>query len=125
MTTGSNAEVATRFLTMAASGRVREAYEQYVAEAFRHHNAYFPEDRESLLVAMERNAKSEPNKTFDVMQVIADHDRVALLSHLRRADGNTEYAVVHIFRFEDSRIVEMWDIAQEVPKDSPNALGMF
>ena len=125
MTAASNAGIATRFLTLAASGRVREAYERYVAETFRHHNAYFPEDRESLLVAMEQSARSEPNKTCDVKQVIAGDDRVVVLSHVRRADANTEYAVVHIFRFEDSRIVEMWDIAQEVPKDSPNALGMF
>jgi hypothetical protein len=32
---------------------------------------------------------------------------------------------VHILRFENSRIAEMWDIAQEIPPDSPNALGMF
>jgi hypothetical protein len=32
---------------------------------------------------------------------------------------------VHILRFEGSRIGEMWDIGQEIPKESPNALGMF
>ena len=25
----------------------------------------------------------------------------------------------------DGRIVELWDLGQEIPEDSPNALGMF
>ena len=50
---------------------------------------------------------------------------VAVLSHLQRAQADQQYAVVHVLRFLDSAIVEMWDIAQEIPADSPNALGMF
>ncbi|MNM50156.1 SnoaL-like domain protein [compost metagenome] len=125
MTIQSKIDIATTFLTMTASGSVREAYALYVADAFTHHNAYFPGDRESLLVAMEQSAASEPNKSLTVKQVIESGDRVAVLSHLRRAQVDQEYAVVHILRFEGSKIVEMWDVAQEVPKDSPNALGMF
>lgn len=121
----SNSQIATEFLALAASGKVREAYERHVADSFTHHNAYFPGDRESLLVAMEQSAASEPNKAFSVKQVIESGDRVAVLSHLQRDQANQEYAVAHILRFEASKIVEMWDIAQEVPKDSPNALGMF
>jgi len=34
-------------------------------------------------------------------------------------------AVVHIFRFEDDRIVELWDLGQAIPQDSPNRHGMF
>jgi predicted SnoaL-like aldol condensation-catalyzing enzyme len=125
MASQTNAEIATEFLTMTAAGSVREAYESHVADDFTHHNAYFAGDRESLLLAMEGSARSEPNKSFTVKQVIASGDRVAVLSHLLRAQHDQEYAVVHILRFEHSRIVEMWDIGQEIPKDSPNTLGMF
>lgn len=52
-------------------------------------------------------------------------DLVAVLSHLKRANAVVEYAVVHIARFADGRIVELWDLGQEIPEDSPNALGMF
>jgi predicted SnoaL-like aldol condensation-catalyzing enzyme len=38
---------------------------------------------------------------------------------------DVEYAVVHIARIEGGRIVELWDVGQEIPKDSPNANGMF
>ena len=121
----SKADIATEFLSLCASGKVREAYDRHVAENFRHHNAYFPGDRDALLTAMEQSAQSEPNKSFTVRQTIESADRVAVMSHLRRAQADLEYAVVHILRFEQGRIVEMWDVAQEIPRDSPNQLGMF
>ena len=119
-------ETAIAFLQMCARGDVRDAYDRHVSPGFVHHNAWFPGDRESLLQAMEQSAAAEPNKSFEVKQVVDGGDKVAVLSHLVRADGGLEYAVVHIARFgDDGRIVELWDLGQEIPKDSPNALGMF
>lgn len=125
MATQNKTAIATDFLTMCATGRVREAYDQYVSANFRHHNAWFPGDRESLLLGMEQSAQSEPNKSFTVKQTIESGDRVAVYSHLRREKADMDIAVVHILRFEDGKIVEMWDVGQQVPKDSPNKLGMF
>ena len=125
MATSDIQESAIAFLTMCASGDVRTAYARHVAPDFRHHNPYFRSDRTSLLEAMEKSAAEEPNKSFDVKQTIASGDTVAVLSHLQRAQGEINYAVVHILRFEHGKIVEMWDIGQEVPRESPNELGMF
>ncbi|KRG71558.1 nuclear transport factor 2 family protein [Pseudoxanthomonas dokdonensis] len=125
MDTPTNARIASEFLTMAASGQVREAYQRHVADGFVHHNAYFPADRQSLLLAMEQSAQGEPNKSFTVRQVIDGGDRVAVLSHLQRAQSDQQYAVVHILRFENNRIVELWDVAQQIPEELPNLLGMF
>ena len=125
MSQRSRTDIATEFLTWCASGRVQEAYDRHVAADFRHHNAWFPGDRQSLLDAMAQSAKAEPNKSFTVMQAIESGDRVALLSRLERAQAGVRMAVVHLLRFEGERIVEMWDVGQEIPKDSPNALGMF
>jgi predicted SnoaL-like aldol condensation-catalyzing enzyme len=33
--------------------------------------------------------------------------------------------VVHIFRFENGRIVELWDVGQPVMDEGPNELDMF
>jgi predicted SnoaL-like aldol condensation-catalyzing enzyme len=118
-------DTVTGFLRMCARGDVREAYERHVSPDFVHHNAWFPGDRQSLLEAMEQSAAAEPNKSFEVKQVIEGGDRVAVLSHLVRAGAGAEYAVVHIARIADRKIVELWDLGQEIPKDSPNALGMF
>lgn len=125
MSQRSKTDIATEFLAWCASGRVQEAYDRHVAADFRHHNAWFPADRQSLLDGMARSAQAEPNKSFTVMQAIESGDRVALLSRLRREQAGVEIAVVHILRFDGERIVEMWDVGQEIPKDSPNTLGMF
>ena len=125
MSTPTLAAIATEFLCLCASGQVREAYDRHVAEDFRHHNAWFPGDRDSLLRGMEESARTEPNKSFEVKQTIESGDRVAVLSHLRREQADIDIAVVHILRFSGGRIVEMWDVGQVIPKDSPNALGMF
>ena len=121
----SRADIATSFLRMCARGEVRDAYDRYVSQDFVHHNAWFAGDRESLLRAMEESAAKEPNKSFEVRQVIDGGDKVAVLSHLKRADAGLEYAVVHIARIVDGKIAELWDLGQEIPKDSPNELGMF
>ena len=121
----SHADIATSFLRMCARGEVRIAYDRYVSQDFVHHNAWFAGDRESLLRAMEESAAKEPNKSFEVRQVIDGGDKVAVLSHLKRVDAGLEYAVVHIARIVDGKIVELWDLGQEIPKDSPNELGMF
>lgn len=47
-------ESAVEFLTLCASGKVREAYDRFVADGFRHHNPWFRSDRDSLLEAMDR-----------------------------------------------------------------------
>ena len=120
-----NREIATDFLQLCARGDVRDAYDRHVAADFVHHNAWFPSDRESLLRAMEESAVAEPNKSFEVRQVIDGGDRVAVFSHLTRANADMEYAVVHIVRIAGGKIVELWDVAQEMPVDSPNMLGMF
>ena len=117
--------IAIEFLRMAAAGQVREAFRLHVADSFRHHNPYFGGDREALLEAMEQSSAAEPNKTFEVHQAIADAETVAVHSHLKRAATRHEYAVVHILKFEDGKIIEMWDVAQEIPSEPANECGMF
>ena len=118
-------EAAMDFLRLVASGKVREAYRNYVGPEFRHHNAYFRSDAESLMAAMEENAAKNPNKVLEIQRALQDGDLVAVHSHIRQQPGDRGAAVVHIFRFQGDRIVELWDLGQEVPESSPNELGMF
>lgn len=50
---------------------------------------------------------------------------MALHGRVRLKFEDLGTALVHIFRFEDDRIVELWDLGQPVPEDSPNENGMF
>lgn len=121
----NNKDTAIRFLKMAASGDVREAYARFVSPGFRHHNPFFEGTAEALMAGMEDNARQNPNKILEVKRAIGEGEFVALHSHVRQNPDDRGGAVVHIFRFENGRIVELWDVGQPVPEESPNQYGMF
>ncbi len=121
----NNKDTAILFLKMASGGEVREAYAKFVAPTFRHHNPFFEGSAESLMTAMEENARQNPDKTLEVKRAIAEGAFVAIHAHVRHKPGEFGVAVIHIFRFEDGRIVELWDVGQPVPEESPNKYGMF
>ncbi len=118
-------EAAVSFLKLAASGKVDEAYGNYIGGNFRHHNPYFPGDAESLKAGMAEAHGKFPNTTLEVQHVLEEGDLVAVHSRVQHAPDTPEIGVVHIFRFEGDRVAELWDIGQEAPKDSPNENGMF
>lgn len=119
-------EIAITFLKMAAMGEVQKAYAQFIAPHFIHHNQYFKGDRRSLMQAMEEASKSTPNKSINIKHVYEDIDTVITHSHvLRQTPDDPGIAVIHIFRFENDRIVELWDLGQPIEKDHPNENGLF
>jgi predicted SnoaL-like aldol condensation-catalyzing enzyme len=121
----SKKEIATQFLRLVAAGNIREAYAKYIAPDFRHHNAYFKGDRESLKVAMEEAQQKNPHKVLDIKMALEDGDRVVIFSHVKQNPEDRGGAVVHIFRFAGNHIVEMWDLGQQIPENMPNENGMF
>lgn len=118
-------EIAVSFLQIVASGKVREAYRTYIGPDFRHHNPYFRGDAESLMLAMEENATLNPHKILEVKLAIQERDTVVVHSQLKQNPDDLGGAVVHIFRFQNNQIVELWDIGQPIPEDSPNDNSMF
>jgi predicted SnoaL-like aldol condensation-catalyzing enzyme len=116
-------EIAISFLKSASSGQVREAYDKYIHPDFKHHLLYFKGDRESLLVAMEENARQFPDKTYETIHALEDGDLVAV--HGKVVLTPKMYGVIHIFRFKEDKIIESWEASQEELKDSPNKNGLF
>jgi predicted SnoaL-like aldol condensation-catalyzing enzyme len=117
-------EIAVAFLKLAASGRVDEAYDLYVGESFRHHNPYFAGNAQSLKEGMRDNALKNPSKTCDVQRAIEEGAFVAVHSRIHMPPSQT-ITVVHLFRMEAGKIVELWDVGQPVPEDAVNEQGMF
>ena len=121
----SHKDAATKFLRLAASGDVERAFDAYVSPDFRHHNPYFRGDAQSLASAMVENGKQNPQKRLHVERVIEEGDLVAVHGRVRMNPDAAEIALVHIFRFEGDRIIELWDVSQAPPETSPNENGMF
>jgi predicted SnoaL-like aldol condensation-catalyzing enzyme len=117
-------EIAISFLHLASSGEVRKACEQFIHPQFRHHNAYFKGDRESFMKAMEENAQQFPDKTYETLRVLEDGHLVAVHGKVVLSP-DSQWSVIHIFRFENNKIIESWEASQQVLKDSPNENGLF
>ena len=83
MSTNGYKQTAIDFLMLASKGNSKEAFSKYVGKNFKHHNIYFKGDGESLMIAMEDNAKKNPNKIFDIKRSLEDGDLVATHSHVR------------------------------------------
>ncbi|GFP75513.1 nuclear transport factor 2 family protein [Clostridium fungisolvens] len=117
-------EIAKAFLQGVVTDKVREVYDLYTLPDFKHHNGFFSGDRESLLQGMIQSNEMFPNKKLTIKLAVAESPYVTVFSHVQITEGK-EAAVVHIYRFKGEKIAEMWDISQEVSKDSPNKNGVF
>ncbi len=67
-----------------------------------------------------------PQLNVDIKRVIAECNLVVTHSHLTLTPGSLGFAVADIFRLtKDGKIVEHWDVIQEVPATSANNNTMF
>ncbi|WP_026182572.1 nuclear transport factor 2 family protein [Leeia oryzae] len=118
-------EIAIEFLHMVAAGQVNTAYARHVAVDFRHHNPFFQGDAASLANGMQENANAFPHKQLQVQQTMAEGEQVMVLSHVMLQPDTPGLALVHIFRFQGDKIIELWDIGQPIPAEMINENGMF
>lgn len=118
-------EIAQNFLNLAASGHSHEAFRLHVHKDFKHHNAYFKGDAETLMLAMEESARKNPNKIFKIHHILEEENLVAVHSHLKQTPVDIGFAVVHILKFKEDKIIELWDLGQHIPTEPINENGMF
>lgn len=75
-------------------------------------------------MGMEENAQEFPDKTYETLRALEDGDLVAIHGKVKLAP-DSQWSVIHIFRFKDDLIIEEWEASQEVLKESPNENGVF
>ncbi len=66
-----------------------------------------------------------PNLRIDFKRLFAEEDLVVVHSHMKREPSDRGLAVVDIFRLDNDKVVEHWDVVQEVPENAANPNGMF
>lgn len=116
---------AHEFLRLAAAGQAKEAFRLYVGDGFIHHNAYFKGDGHTLMTAMDESAKANPDTNIVMLRSLEDGDLVAVHSHVTHIADEPGYVVMHIFRFVNDKIMELWDFGQAIPTDLVNEHGML
>ena len=105
--------------------RPREAIERYAGEEYIQHNPHVTNGRQGFIEYFERMAAEYPDKRVEVKRAFAEDRHVILHCHQIWPDG-LEYAGIDIFRLDDAgKIVEHWDVLQELPETSAHDKGMF
>lgn len=102
-----------------------EAIAKHLGPNYRQHNPGAGDGPEPFIAAVKGLTKTFPELSMEPKRIIAEGDLVVLHSHLILRPGDRGTAVVDIFRLENGKIVEHWDVVQEVPEKSANNNTMF
>ena len=121
----TNKENAIAFYKMAYEGNPRKAVESYVGADYIQHNPLVGNGKEPFIQFFERMQAEYPEKSIEFVRAIAEGDLVALHTH-QTWPGGDEYVTMDFFRFDqDGKIVEHWDVMQEIPDETLNGNTMY
>jgi predicted SnoaL-like aldol condensation-catalyzing enzyme len=99
------------------------AIDKYIAEGYIQHNPYVADGRKALKEATSKWFKNAPKEKIDIVHLGADGNYVYI--HTRSKSGGKTVSVIDIFRIDNNKIVEHWDVMQEVPAKAANDHPMF
>ncbi len=100
-----------------------DAVDKYVADGYIQHNPAVADGKEALKAALKIWFKNAPKEKIDIQHIGADGNFVYL--HTKSVQGNKTISVIDIFRVDGGKVVEHWDVMQEVPAKSANDHPMF
>lgn len=66
-----------------------------------------------------------PQSKSEIKRSFVDGDYVILHVHAVRTPGERGNAIIDIFKLENGKIVEHWDVVQPIPEKPANNNGMF
>jgi len=121
----NKANVVAFYDMMFNQARAADAIEMYAGETYTQHNPHVADGKDGFVAYFDRMATEYPGKRVTVKRTFADGNHVILHCH-QTWPGNLEYAGIDIFRLDDDgKIVEHWDVLQELSSESENPNGVF
>ena len=98
-----------------------EAVEKYVGPRYIQHNPQAPDGPEAFIAFV----NAFPEISVDIRRVIAEGDLVVTHGVVKFTSDDRGTVAVDIFRLEDGKVVEHWDVLQPWPEESANPHPMF
>lgn len=105
--------------------QVEEFSNRYIGEKYIQHNPWVADGKEPFVEFFTQYFKDNPQAKNVIKRVIAEGDLVMLHVHSTKNDRDRGSAVIDIFRVENGKIVEHWDVQQDIPERSRNNNGIF
>src|SRR5215468_7619320 len=121
----ANKQAVLEFYDKALNQKDFEAASKYFGPRYIQHNLGAPDGIEGFKAFIALRKEKFPNAQSEIRRVFADGDHVILHVHAIREPGERGVAVVDIFRLENGKIVEHWDVVQPIPEKTANNNGMF
>ncbi|WP_332609209.1 nuclear transport factor 2 family protein [Achromobacter sp. ESBL13] len=122
----SNKEIVVAFFRMMFQDRdIDEAVRLYVSPNYVQHNPYMRDGVSPMVDFFPPYFDQHPQAIVDIKRVIAEGDLVVIHNQWRDSPEDRGQAIVDIFRVDKGKIVEHWDVSQEIPENPANQNGMF
>lgn len=122
----NNKRLVREYYEMAFNERKpEEAVEKYLGGYYRQHNPQAGDGPEPFIGFVKYYTQTYPDLRMEIKRLIAEGDLVVVHNHHTRYQGDRGVAVIDIFRLEDGKIVEHWDVLQDIPETAANDNTMF
>ncbi len=120
-----NKKIVLEFYEKAINEKDFEAASKYLGSRYIQHNQRAADGAEGLKAFIFLLREKFPKSHSEIKRIFTDGDYVLLHVHAVREPGTPGMAVVDIFRLEKGKIVEHWDVHEDILEKAANANGMF
>lgn len=121
----NNKQIVTDFYQTAFDGDPAKAVADHIGDRYIQHNPQAPDGPEAFIGFVEWLRGENPGLQLNIKRVIAEGDLVVTHSELVLRPGEPGRALADIFRLENGKVVEHWDVIQDIPTEAANDNGMF
>jgi predicted SnoaL-like aldol condensation-catalyzing enzyme len=98
---------------------------KYLAPNYKQHNPTLKDGAEGIKALIDFFREKLPDARSEIKHVWTDGDYVILHVRFIAHPDTPGRAIADIYRMEDGKIAEHWDVIQDVPATSANPNGMF
>jgi len=120
-----NKKIVLEFYEQAINKKDFESASKYLGPHYIQHNQQAADGRDGLKSLVRYLRDKYPDAHSEIKQVFTYGDHVILHVHAVREPGTRGVAIVDIFRLLNEKIVEHWDVHEDILDKAANTNGMF
>jgi predicted SnoaL-like aldol condensation-catalyzing enzyme len=121
----ANKKAVVQFYEAAINQKDFDAAAKFLGPRYTQHNPRAADGPEGLKAFLAFLREKFPDYHSDIVRVFADGDYVILHVHNIPTPGSRGNAIIDIFKLENGKVVEHWDVRQEIPETAANNNTMF